>query len=180
VSVLERVRELQPESAEAIVLLSRAYTKSERIPEAVALLHSTVEANRGKRSRGLAAVYEELAEVHLAEGYLTDALQALQRAFEMDSRNARLGMRLARLAVEAEEDEVAQRGFRAVAIMKSAPVDGPDGARPETKADANYALAVLARKAGDARRARVLVSKALGEFPDHAEARALLAELDQK
>jgi tetratricopeptide (TPR) repeat protein len=180
VSVLQSVREILPDSPEAVVLLSRAYTSTDRIPEAVALLHATVEANRGKRSRGVAAVYEELAEVHLAEGYLTDALQALQRAFEMDSRNARLGMRLARLALEAEEDEVAQRGFRAVAIMKSAAVDGPEGARPETKADANYALALLARKAGDSRRARVLVSKALGDFPDHAEAKALLGELDQK
>jgi tetratricopeptide (TPR) repeat protein len=180
VQVLETVRELLPDSPEAVVLLSRAYTKTERIADAVALLHGTVEANRGKRSRGLAAVYEELSEVHLAEGYLTDALQALQRAFEMDSRNARLGMRLARLALEAEEDEVAQRGFRAVAIMKTAGTDGPEGARPETKADANYALALLARKAGDSRRARVLVSKALGDFPDHADARALLADLDQK
>jgi tetratricopeptide (TPR) repeat protein len=179
-SVLETVRELLPENHEAVVLLSRAYTRTERIQEAVALLHGTVELNRGKRSRGLAGVFEELAEVHLAEGYLTDALQALQRAFEMDSRNARLGMRLARLALEAEEDEVAQRGFRAVAIMKSAPVDGPEGARPETKADANYALALLARKAGDSRRARVLVSKALGDYPEHAEARALLTEIDQK
>jgi tetratricopeptide (TPR) repeat protein len=180
VSVLLSVREILPDNPEAVVLLSRAYTRTERIPDAVQLLHTTVEANRGKRSRGLAAVYEELAEVHLAEGYLTDALQALQRAFEMDSRNARLGMRLARLALEAEEDEVAQRGFRAVAIMKSSAVDGPEGARPETKADANYALAVLAKKAGDLRRARVLVSKALGDFPDHSESRALLAELDQK
>ena len=180
VIVLEAVREMAAESLETVVLLARAYAQTERLADAAQLLHATVEANRGKRSRGLAAVYEELAEVHLAEGYLTDALQALQRSFEMDSRNARLGMRLAQLALEAEEDEVAQRGFRAVAIMKSAAVDGPEGARPETKAEANYALAVLARKAGDARRARVLVSKALGDFPDHAEAKALLAELDQK
>jgi hypothetical protein len=45
------------------------------------------------------------------------------------------------------------------------------------KADANFYLAQLAKKAGDPRKAKVLASKALTENPDHAAARALLAEL---
>jgi Tfp pilus assembly protein PilF len=45
------------------------------------------------------------------------------------------------------------------------------------KADANSYLAVLARKAGDPRKAKVLLTKALSENPDHEAARVLLAEL---
>jgi hypothetical protein len=96
----------------------------------------------------------------------------------MDPKNARLGMRVARLAIESEETDVAQRSLRAVAIMKTAPVDGPDGARADTKAEANFVLAELAQRAGDPRKARVLVAKALSENPDHEKARALLKTLD--
>jgi tetratricopeptide (TPR) repeat protein len=125
-------------------------------------------------------VFEEKANVHLEEGFLTDALAALAKAFEMDPKNGRLGIRLGRLALEAEEEDLAQRALRAVAIMKTADADGPEGARPETKADANYALAVLAQRAGDPRKAKILVAKAISETPDHPEARALLAELDRR
>ena len=76
-----------------------------------------------------------------------------------------------------DEDELAQRAFRAVSIMKPPAPGSTDGAPPEAKADANYFLAVLARKAGDPRKAKVLVAKALAEKSDHAGARQLLAEL---
>jgi tetratricopeptide (TPR) repeat protein len=135
---------------------------------------------KGKRVRTLGAVYEEKANVHLEEGFLTDALNSLAKAFEMDPKNARLGMRLGRLALEAEEDELAQRALRSVAIMKTAEVDGPDGAQSQTKADANYALAVIAQRAGDQRKAKILVAKAISENPEHQAARALLAEFDRR
>jgi hypothetical protein len=86
-------------------------------------------------------------------------------------------MRLGQLAVEIDEDELAQRAFRAVSIMKPPAPGSTDGAAPEAKADANYFLAVLARKSGDPRKAKVLVAKALAEKSDHAGARQLLAEL---
>jgi outer membrane PBP1 activator LpoA protein len=86
-------------------------------------------------------------------------------------------MRLGQLAVEIDEDEVAQKAFRAVAIMKPPAPGSNDGAPTEAKADANYYLAVLARKSGDARKAKLLLAKALAESADHAGARQLLAEL---
>jgi tetratricopeptide (TPR) repeat protein len=180
IRVLEGIRAESPENLEAAVLLARAYTRANRIEEALAQLNAVLEQNRGKRIRALAPVYEEKANTHLEEGFLTDALGALAKAFEMDPKNARLGMRFGRLALESDEHELAQRALRAVAIMKTADVDGPEGARTDTKAEANYALAVLAHKAGDARKAKVLVSKALSENPSHQEARALLTELDRR
>ena len=43
---------------------------------------------------------------------------------------------------------------------------------------ADQELNALSKKQGDLRKARVLVSKALADDPDHAGARALLAEID--
>jgi hypothetical protein len=86
-------------------------------------------------------------------------------------------MQLGTQALEIDEDEIAQKAFRGIAIMKAPEPGSNDGATTEMKADANYALAALARKAGDLRKAKVLASKALSENPDHEAARALLAEL---
>ena len=177
VQVLESARQDNPESVDVVLLLARAYAAAQRAEEALALLNAIAEANRGRRTKGLGGIYSAMAQVHLDEGYLTDALQALSKAFELDPKNGELAMRLGQLAVEIDEDELAQRAFRAVSIMKPPAPGSTDGALPEAKADANYFLAVLARKAGDPRKAKVLVAKALAEKSDHAGARQLLAEL---
>ena len=52
--------------------------------------------------------------------------------------------RLGRLAVDMEENDVAQRAFRSVTIMRNAEPGDSDGASQEYKADANYHLALLA------------------------------------
>jgi len=88
-------------------------------------------------------------------------------------------MDLGRLALELEQFDVAQRAYRAVTIMRPPGPEG-GGAEAEEKAEANYQLAAISKRQGDARKARVLVSKALADSPAHERARALLAELDQK
>ena len=177
VQVLESTRQDNPESVDVVVLLARAYARAQRAEEALALLNAIADANRGRRTKSLAGIYSAMAQIHLDEGYLTDALTALGKAFELDPKNGELAMRLGQLAVEIDEDEVAQRAFRAVSIMKPPMPGSSDGAPAEAKADANYYLAILARKAGDPRKAKVLVTKALAEKTDHAGARQLLAEL---
>jgi tetratricopeptide (TPR) repeat protein len=175
--VLELVRAQDPENLEAVVLLARAYAASQRHDEALSLLTQVAEANKGRRVKGLALVFQEIAQLHLQDGFLSDALAALVRAFELDPKNGRLAMQLGTQALEIDEDEVAQKAFRGIAIMKAPEPGSTDGATAEMKADANFYLAVLARKAGDPRKAKVLASKALAENPDHGAARALLAEL---
>ncbi|HEY4105864.1 MAG TPA: tetratricopeptide repeat protein, partial [Polyangiaceae bacterium] len=178
VQVLESARQDSPESVEVVMLLARAYAAAQRADEGLTLLNAIAEANRGRRTKSLGGIYGAMAQIHLDEGYLTDALAALGKAFELDPKNGELAMRLGQLAVEIDEDEVAQKAFRAVSIMKPPVAGSTDGASSEAKADANYFLAVLARKAGDPRKAKVLVAKALTEKTDHAGARQLLAELN--
>jgi len=177
VQVLESARQDNPESVEVVVLLARAYAAAQRAEEALGLLNAIADANRGRRTKSLGGIYSAMAQIHLDEGYLTDALTALGKAFELDPKNGELAMRLGQLAVEIDEDEAAQRAFRAVSIMKPPAPGSTDGAPSEAKADANYYLAVLAKKGGDPRKAKVLVAKALAEKADHAGARQLLVEL---
>lgn len=179
VRVLETAHQENPDSIELSASLARAYSAAQRNDDALALLTSITEANRGKRSKALGLVYREIARIHLADGFLTDALQALTKAFELDMKNGELAMKLGELAVEIDEDEIAQRAFRAVTIMKPVVPGSTDGATSEMKADANYHLAALARKLGDPRKAKVLASKALAEKSDHERARQLLAEIEK-
>ncbi|MDF3065945.1 MAG: double-strand break repair Rad50 ATPase, partial [Polyangiaceae bacterium] len=177
VRVLEVAREQDPDNVDAVVLLSRAYGAAQRNEDALALLTAVAEASKGRRVKALGQVFQEIANLHLQDGFLSDALVALTRAFELDPKNGRLAMQLGTQALEIDEDETAQRAFRGIAIMKAPEPGSTDGATTEMKADANYYLAHLARKAGDPRKAKVLATKALSENPDHQAARALLAEL---
>jgi lipopolysaccharide biosynthesis regulator YciM len=176
IRVLEEARQLSPESVEGIVLLSRAYSAAGRADSALEMLREVVDAHRGRRFKALVDVYREMARIHLAEGFLTDALEALTKAFEMDLRNWRIAMELGALAVDSEEDNTATRAYRTVTMMKA----GDDGelVPPEARAEAYCQLALLAHKQGDPRKAKVLVTKALSENPEHETARALSAELE--
>jgi len=177
VRILELVREQDPDNIDAVVQLARAYSANDRSDDALALLTSVTEAYKGRRVKALGQVFQEIAKLHLQDGFLSDAVAALTRAFELDPKNGTLAMQLGTQALEIDEDETAQRAFRGIAIMKAPEPGSTDGATTEMKADANYYLAVLAKKAGDARKAKVLATKALSENPDHEPARALLAEL---
>jgi tetratricopeptide (TPR) repeat protein len=177
VRILEMVREQDPDNIEAVVQLSRAYGAAQRSDDALALLTSVAEATKGRRVKAMGAVFQEIANLHMQDGFLSDALAALTRAFELDPKNGKLAMQLGKQALEIDEDELAQRAFRSIAIMKAPEAGSTDGATTEMKADANYYLAALARKGGDPRKAKVLATKALSENPDHEAARALLSEL---
>jgi golgin subfamily B member 1 len=179
IKVLEVARAETPASVEAATLLARAYAAADQPARALEVLTAVAQANRGRRTRQIAAIYEQIANIHLDEGFLTDALDALSKAFESDSKNARLALDLGRLALELEQLDVAQRAYRAVTILRPPGPEG-GGATPEDKGEANYQLAAISRKQGDVRKARVLVSKALADSPTHEQARSLLAELDQK
>jgi tetratricopeptide (TPR) repeat protein len=179
VRVLEVARKDTPGSIEAATLLARSYAALGTPARGLEVLQGVAQANRGRRTRALSAVYEQIANIHLEEGMLSDAQEAMAKAFEADSKNARLALDLGRLALEIEEYDAAQRAFRAVTIMRPPSAEG-GGALPEDKAEANYHLAALAKKQGDPRKARVLVSKALADSPHHEQARVLLAELDQR
>lgn len=177
VRVLQAARALGTESFDVVVLLARALGGIGRAEEGIALLRDTIEASRGRRLRALAVVHVELSRFHLEEGMLTDAMDALQRAFEMDPRNATIAMQLGQLGLEMEEYETAGKAFRSATMMRPYDPATGEGITPATKADAQYCLAWLAFNEGDVRKAKVLATKALVENPEHELAKTLLAEV---
>ena len=135
-------------------------------------------AHRGRRSKQLSLVYQEISSIQLMQGFLSEAMDSLTKAFEMDVRNGQLAMQLAQLALDIDEEETALRAFRSVTMMKPADGDPSEGAIPEAKAEAHFQLARIAFKRGDPRKAKVLVAKALAENPQLEPARLLLHDLE--
>jgi tetratricopeptide (TPR) repeat protein len=180
VRVLEQAHSLGLEELHGVVLLARAYAAAGRGDDAMDVLGATASEYQGKRIKEMSEVYQEMARLQLEEGFLTDALESLTKAFDMDLRNGVLGMQLGELALDMEEWEAASRAFRQVSMMKPYSLEREEGATQEQKADAQYYLAWLAKQAGDTRKAKILVSKALTANAEHEQARALLAELEGK
>ncbi|MCC6903351.1 MAG: tetratricopeptide repeat protein [Polyangiaceae bacterium] len=178
VEILTEARGLSPDSTEGATLLARAWATVGRGEEAMTLLGEVVGSFRGRRARELAPIYREMSRIQLAEGFLSDALGSLTKAFEMDMKNARLAMELGQLALDMDETEVAARAFRGVTMLRAGDEEGGEVVTGDVKAHANYQLALLAQRAGDPRRARMLASKALAENADHHLARQLISELD--
>ncbi len=177
IAVLEEARTLSPESVDGVVLLARAYAAAGRGDEGMTLLTEMAQLHRGRRVKALAAVYQEMSRIQLEEGFLTDALESLSRAFDMDMKNCVLALSLGQLALDMDEDEAASRAFRAVSMMKPYDEATGEGATDEYKAEAHFQLARVAMKQGDPRKAKVLLGKTLVENPGHAQALALMEQL---
>ncbi len=178
-AVLDEARQLGPENLDIVILLARARSKSGRAEEAMELLNEVVAAQRGRRSRMLARVYQEQSRIQLEEGFLTDAFEYLMKAAEIDIRNGSLAMQLGRLALELEEHDAAQKAFGRATMMKliENETEEHEGILKTDRATANYHLAKFCRDAGDLRKSRMHITKALGDNPNHELARALLAEM---
>lgn len=176
--VLSEARGLSPDNVDGAVLLGRALAAVGRGDEAMSLFGEVIASFKGRRAKELSPVYREISRIQLAEGFLSDALASLTKAFEMDMKNSRLAMELGQLALDMDETEVAGRAFRGVTMLRAGEDDSGEGVTTELKAHAQYQLALLAQRAGDPRRARMLASKALSDNPDHDLARQLLSELE--
>jgi tetratricopeptide (TPR) repeat protein len=176
-TVFEEARGLRPDDAEVMLLLADSYTIAGRLAEARVVLDAAVAAQRGRRTRTVAAVHRRLARLDLAAGDSAAALGALTRAFDNDPQNAQLAMELGTLGVELEEHEPATRAFRAVTLMKTAPAGSPEGATAAVRAIAYYHLGRMAFIQGDRRKARLMVDKAVADDPTLDAARALLDQL---
>jgi tetratricopeptide (TPR) repeat protein len=108
----------------------------------------------------------------------SEALDSVLKALEMDSKNGQLAMLAGRMAMEIDNVDIALRVFARVAMMK--PVDQDPTGESITlsdRADANYCLAYLSYRQGDARKAKIMAMKALADNPEHAQAQQLVAQV---
>lgn len=179
VEVLEAARAIEPADVRGAVLLARALSASGRQGDALELINELVAKHRGRRSKELCSLYQELSRVQLDRGDEKEGLMALRKAHDLEPKNATLAMRLGELSLALGEPNIALRAYRAVTMGKPDPSD-PKSPTAAQKSEAHYQLAALASQQGEARKARILLAKALAENPDHKPAQSLRKELDAR
>jgi tetratricopeptide (TPR) repeat protein len=168
---LEEARALRPADPDCAGLLADAYLLAGRGEDALALLEQLLAPQKGKRTKELAPIYWRLARV---ARYLGDApleIRSLVHALECDAQNGQVTAEVALRAMELGELELANRALRSVTLLRA------PGAM--SKALAYQYLGEIARKQGDAKRALVLLKRAVTEDPSLEGARALIAAIER-
>ena len=173
IAVLEQARAYPTADDEIALLLGRAYSAGGRPADAIATLNAVIEAHGNRRSRELAPLHAQIAAIYLGQGSQQEAFGYLNRAFEMNPKNGSLAMQLAELAQALGDDDAALRAYRSVTMMKVVDDGGADGTTVKAKAMAYYQLGRRAHESGEVRKAKMLVTKALHEDPEHELARQL-------
>ncbi|NUP07158.1 MAG: tetratricopeptide repeat protein [Polyangiaceae bacterium] len=173
-AVLEEAKLIKPGDQDALQLTSEALAALGRGEEARAALGSLISSHRGKRSRELGQAFYSLYRVESKSGNLSDALEALARAHDNQPQNGAVALELGQLAVDLDEQDIAQRAFRSVTLLKT---DSAAGVTPQERALAYYHLGNIAFRQGDVRRAKLMLEKSLAEDPSTHGARELLLQL---
>jgi tetratricopeptide (TPR) repeat protein len=171
IAALEEARALRPTDPECVGQLADAYTLSGRAQDSLALLEQVMGPHKGKRSKELAPLYLRLAH---AARYLGDGageFRSLVQSLECDSQNGAVCSDVALRAMELDQLDLANRALRAVTLLKTA--------GPMSKALAYQYMGEIARKQGDAKRAVMLLKRALTEDPSLEGARALIEAIER-
>jgi len=167
---LREAHALRPADLDCAALLADALHASSRNAEAFELLSATVASHKGRRSKELAPLYHRLARVARASGERAGELAWLSTALDMDAQNGVIAFELASVAQELGQLEVAQRALRAITMLR--------GQAPVSRAVAYQRLGEIARMQGDAKRAVLLLRRAVDDDPHLESAKALLAKLE--
>ncbi|MBX3181574.1 MAG: tetratricopeptide repeat protein [Polyangiaceae bacterium] len=173
IAALREATVLAPDDLEAVAELASALGQIGESEAARALLSETLANQRGRRAKGTAELYWALSRLELSTGALSEALEALSKAFEIDPKSPALAMELGELALDLDDEALASRAFRAVTMMRiGGEVEGAG-----LRAQAYFQLGRLAHQQGDPRRARMLLAKCLAEAPEHPGASQLMSQL---
>ena len=172
IEALEEARALRPTDPECVALLADAYTLSGRPEDAAALLEPVLAPHKGRRVRELAPLYWRSARVARYAGNTADEVRALFHALECDAQNGTVCADVALRAIDLEQLELASRALRAITLLKTP--------GPMSKAVAYQHMGEIARKQGDAKRALMLLNRALAEDPSLEGARAMVEAIERE
>ncbi len=171
IDALEEARALRPLDPECAALLADAYTLSGRAQDALALLEPVIAPHKGRRARELAPIHWRLARVARYFGNTSDEVRSLAQAFDCDAQNGRVCADVALRAIELDQLELASRALRAITLLRTP--------GPMSKALAYQYMGEIAGKQGDAKRAVMLLNRALTEDPSLEGARALVDAIER-
>ncbi len=169
VAPLRAASELKPRDGDVAVMLADAYIGANRLQEAANFLDTALQAQKGRRSREVSLMQHRMAMIAGSVGDRANEAGWLNAALDSDAQNSEAAARLADVATEMGQFDVAIKALKAIAMMKSP--------KPITRAMAYVRQALIAQHQGDVRKAVLLARKAQSEDPSLEEANSLLAEL---
>jgi hypothetical protein len=176
-SLASRAREADGESHAAILLWAAAKRLLGSASEAIPVLHETTTRARGKRTPLLARLHLESAKAHLAVDEVVEAFDSLKAGFNLDWRNTELAMLLGLVAIDLDDEKLAER---ALSGLPATPARDAQGGSVDAtlQASAFYRLALMAQARGDRGKARRMATRAVAVDPAHPAARALLEQIE--
>jgi tetratricopeptide (TPR) repeat protein len=169
IAPLEAARDLRPRDNEVAMLLADAYIHAGKLQEAADFLDTSIQAQKGRRSREVSMMQHRMAQIARAVGDRGNELAWLNAAFESDAQNGEAASSLADVATEFGQLEVAVKALKAITLMKNP--------KPISRAMAYLRQAMIAQHQGDLRKANMLAKKAQSEDPSLEETQAFLASL---
>ncbi len=175
--VAERARAVDADSLDAVLLWASAQRRLGQPAEALAAIHAATARAKGKRTPVLARLHLEAARAHLAIDEIVEAFDSLKAGFSLDWRNAEIAMLLGLVAIDLDDERLAER---ALSGLTTTPARDASGANADAtlQAGAFYRLALMAQGKGDRGKARRMATRAIGVEPGHAGARALLDQIE--
>jgi tetratricopeptide (TPR) repeat protein len=171
IGALEEARALRPADPDCVGQLADAYTLSGRAQDALTLLEQIIAPQKGKRSKELASLYWRLARVARYLGDAPGEVRSLVQSLECDAQNGQVCSDVALRAIELDQLDLANRALRSITLLKTP--------GPMSKALAYQYMGEIARKQGDAKRAIMLLKRALTEDPTLEGARALIDAIER-
>jgi Tfp pilus assembly protein PilF len=171
IEALQEARTLRPLDTECAAWLADAYMLSGRAQEAVALLEPVIAPHKGRRARELAPIHWRLARVARYLGNTADEVRSLSHALDCDAQNGQVCSDVALRAMEVDQLDLASRALRATTLLRTP--------GPMSKALAYQYMGEIARRQGDAKRAMMLLNRALSEDPSLEGARALVEAIER-
>ena len=173
-----RVAELalaaDPENLEAVLAWAGAQRRGGHPHEAVAAIDRATTRAKGKRTPLLARLHLEAAHARLAVDEVVEAFDSLKAGFAMDWRNPELSLLLGLVAIDLDDEKLAERALVGLTTSRDA------GATANLSLQANgfYRLALLAHARGDRSKTRRMAGRAITLEPEHAATRALLEQVE--
>jgi golgin subfamily B member 1 len=175
--VAERARATDADSLDAVLLWASAQRRLGRPGEALGAIHAATTRTKGKRTPVLARLHLEAARAHLAIDEIVEAFDSLKAGFSMDWRNAEIAMLLGLVAIDLDDERLAERALSGLTTTPARDASGGN-ADATLQAGAFYRLALMAQGKGDRGKARRMATRAIGVEPGHAAARALLDQIE--
>ncbi len=166
---LRSILEIDPADSEAVGLLADAYTNSNQLDAAEAIIDAAIEAAPAGRSPELANLQLRKARLAAARGDRDTQVAVLQLAFANDKQNGFIAAELADLAEEMENWDLATKVLRQIALMEGVEC-------PISRAMSFVRQGRISMIQGDQKRAVFWARRAIKEDPELPEAQVLLNE----